>query len=135
MSLFMHDRYIEQALAVHASGYLTKRDPPETVVAAIRKVASGGVYFCEEVRARIVVDDQGAKLATPGPSPMSKLTGREMEVLRYVASGMSQKAMAASMSINTKTVENHCTNLMNKLDIHDRVELTRFAIREGIVQV
>ena len=134
LSAFASDRYIEQALAVRAGGYITKTEPPEAVVAAVREVASGSVHFSEAVRARLVVDDQGAKLASPGHARLSTLTPRELEVLRYIASGLTQKAVAATMSVSIKTVENHCTNLMSKLDIHDRVALTHFAIREGIVQ-
>jgi DNA-binding NarL/FixJ family response regulator len=134
LSAFASDRYIEQALGVNAGGYMTKCETPEAVVAAVREVALGGVHFSDEVRARLVVEDQGARLASPGHPRLSRLTPRELEVLRYIASGLTQKVIAATMSVSIKTVENHCTNLMNKLDIHDRVELTRFAIREGIAQ-
>ncbi len=128
------DRHIDQALAVNASGFLTKRDPPERIVEAIREVASGATYLSEDVLSRIVIDEGKTRSGPVSQSRLSKLTRREFEVLRYIASGMAQKKIAATMSVSAKTVDNHCTNLMNKLDIHDRVELTRFAIREGIAQ-
>ena len=134
LSAFSRDQYIEQALAVKAGGYLTKCDPPEVVLAAIREVASGGVYFSDEIRSRIVVQETGVKLASKPHSRLSKLTVRELEVLRYIASGMGQKEIAATMNVSVKTVDNHSANLMGKLDIHDRVELTRFAIREGLAE-
>jgi len=134
LSAFLHDWYVEQALAVEASGYLTKREPPETVVRAVREVAAGGVFFSAEVRSRIVVDSAGVKLATQSKSRASTLTAREVEVLRYVAQGLSKKEIAGTMHLSIKTVDRHCANLMGKLDIHDRVELTRFAIREGLAQ-
>ena len=66
-------------------------------------------------------------------SLLGTLTEREREVLCYVARGMTKKDMAETMCVSVKTVDYHCTNVMDKLKIHDRVELTRFAIREGLV--
>ncbi len=134
LSAFFHDRYIEQALTVEASGYLTKGEPPNAVVRAVRAVAAGGTYFSPEVQRRIVVDGSGAHLAQPGATRASMLTLRELEVLRYIAQGMSKKDIAAVMHLSIKTVDNHSTSLMGKLDIHDRVELTRYAIREGLAE-
>jgi DNA-binding NarL/FixJ family response regulator len=134
LSAYSHDRYIEQALAVKARGYLTKRESPAAVVAAILEVMAGGACFSEEVRSRIVVDQKGAKLASNPQSRASTLTARELEVLRYVAHGLAKKEIAKTMHISVKTVDRHSANLMSKLDIHDRVELTRFAIREGLAE-
>ncbi len=134
LSAFMHDRYIQQALEVGARGYLTKREPPEKVAEAIREVASGGAYFSEEVRSRIMVDGQGARLVAEPRSRAELLTARELEVLRYIARGMAKKDIASTMHLSVKTVDRHNSNLMAKLDIHDRVELARFAIREGLAE-
>ena len=71
LSAFFHDRYIEQALEVKARGYLTKCEPPDAVVAAIREVANGGAFFSDEVRSRIVVDSRGARLAPQSRSRAS----------------------------------------------------------------
>ncbi len=136
VSGFLHDTYIAQALEVKAAGYLTKRETPETVVAAIREVASGGAYFSDEVRSRIVVDEHGARLEEPkSKSRVDTLTSREHEILRYLARGLAKKEIASISGIAVKTVDRHCANLMGKLDIHDRVELARFAIREGLADV
>ena len=134
LSAFIHDWYIEQALAVKARGYITKREPPERVVSAIREVAAGGAFFSDEVRSRLVVDSSGAKLAEESKSRASTLTSREVEVLRYIAKGLSKKEVAQTMHLSVKTIDRHCANLMQKLDIHDRVELARFAIREGLAE-
>ena len=131
VSALSHDWCIEQALEVQAGGYLTKHEPPDTIVAAVRDVAAGGACFSEEVRSRIVVDSTGAKLVRDSKSRASTLTAREVEVLRYVARGLSKKEIANTMHLSVKTVDRHCANLMTKLDIHDRVGLARFAIREG----
>lgn len=134
LSAFFNDRYIESALAVEADGYVTKSEPPQTVVEAIRTVMEGGVYFSAQVRGRIVVDATGARLSREPRSRASTLTPREVEVLRYIARGMSRKEISTTLHLSLKTVEAHCSNLMSKLQIHDRVELTRFAIREGLVE-
>ncbi len=134
LSAFFHDRYIEQALRVKARGYVVKSDPPANLVAAIREVADGGSYFSEQVRARLLVGENGVELAENGQTAVSMLTQREMEVLRYVAQGLSKKEIARTMHLSTKTVENHSARLMKKLNIHDRVELARFAIREGLAE-
>ncbi len=134
LSAFFNDRYIEEALDVRAWGYITKSESQDTVVEAIRKVASGVAYFSPEVQERIIFDTAGVRLAHQGRSRVSTLTEREMQVLRYLARGMSKKQVAQTMHISANTVNRHTTSLMDKLDIHDRVELARFAIREGLAE-
>lgn len=130
---FVRDSFIEQALAVKAWGYVTKTEQADTVIKAIRDVTSGFAYFSPAVQARLVMGPKGPKLAQENQSLLGTLTEREREVLCYVARGMTKKDMAETMCVSVKTVDYHCTNVMDKLKIHDRVELTRFAIREGLV--
>ncbi len=134
LSAFFHDRYVEQALAAKAAGYVIKADPPERIVAAIRSVAGGASYFSEEVQERIVVSSGGTHLAARRQSRAATLTPRELEILRYIARGLAQKEVARTMHVSVPTVRTHTANLMKKLGIHDRVELTRFAIREGLAE-
>lgn len=134
LSAFFSDRYIEDALAAGASGYLTKGVAPEAVVKAVRDVAHGGVSFSPEVQQRLVIDSGGVRLGAATKTRVSTLTPRELEVLRYLARGLSKKEIAATMHLSVKTVDNHSASLMSKLDIHDRVELARFAIREGLAE-
>lgn len=131
LSAFFHDRYIESALAAQASGYVTKDEPPSVIVRAIRSAAGEVAYFSPRVQSRIVVDDDGLRLAE---ARGSLLTARELEVLRYIARGLPKKEIAALMHLSIKTVSRHTENLMEKLDIHDRVELARYAIREGLAE-
>jgi DNA-binding NarL/FixJ family response regulator len=138
LSAFSHDRYIDDALAVGASGYVTKDEPPDVVIRAVRLAAAGGAYFSPKVETRLVVDGKGLRLAEVPQSMKSRtslLTRREIEVLRYIARGMTKKEIANTMHLSVKTVDHHCTSLMAKLDIHDRVALARFAIREGLADV
>ena len=132
LSGFYHDHYIEQALSVGARGYVLKGDPPEILFDALREVAAGGAYFSEDVRARFALDKQGKP--AHGLTVTSTLTNREVEVLRYLARGLSKKEIAKTMHLSVKTVEHHSASVMRKLDIHDRVELARYAIREGLAE-
>ena len=134
LSAFFNDRYIEQALEVKAWGYVTKSEPEQSVVNAVREVHSGTTYFSPEVQSRLVVDTAGARLMHPTVSRVSTLTNREMEMLRYIARGMSKKETAQTAHISVNTVNRHTSAVMNKLNIHNRVELARFAIREGLAE-
>lgn len=134
LSAFFHDRYIEEALSTGASGYLTKNEPPAKVIAAIRDVARGVSYFSPEVQSRLVVDVDGLSLKHSQSTRASLLTRRESETLRYIARGLAKKEVANLMGLSIRTIDSHVRNIMEKLDIHDRVELTRFAIREGLTE-
>ena len=81
----------------------------------------------------VATDGQRARRGW-GPAAGDDADGAEIEVLRYLARGLSKKQIATTMHLSVKTVDRHTANLMNKLDIHDRVELTRYAIREGIAE-
>jgi DNA-binding NarL/FixJ family response regulator len=135
LSAFVHDGYIEQAMTVGAWGYVSKTHAEEVLLTAIRNVAAGETYYSPEVASRIVIDDRGPRLSSSGRSRASTLTKRETEILRYLARGMSKKEVAQTVHISVNTVNRHTSSLMNKLNIHDRVELTRFAIREGLADV
>lgn len=133
LSAYSNDHYIHEALKVKAKGYVTKSEPIETVLEAIRRVASGRVFFSDAVADRIIAGPDGVGLS-PASTRVSSLTAREIEVLRYLAQGLSKKQIADLLQRSLKTIEGHVQNLMSKLDIHDRVELTRYAIREGLVE-
>jgi DNA-binding NarL/FixJ family response regulator len=134
LSAFFHDRYIEDALAAHATGYVTKDEPLDVLIKAVRLAAAGMAYFSPNVQARIVVDSAGMRLADGSRTRARLLTQRELEVVRYIARGLAKKEIAVLMGVTVKTVEVHTQNAMNKLDIHDRVEMARFAIREGLAE-
>ncbi|MBN2446950.1 MAG: response regulator transcription factor [Phycisphaerae bacterium] len=135
LSAYTSDHYIDEALRVGACGYVSKGESAQSIVAAIRDVAAGKASFSDAVRARIVVDRERVHLREGGCSRGSKLTERERKTLRYLAQGLPKKEIAGLMHVGEKTVEKHTENLMRKLDIHDRVVLTRYAIREGYTEV
>jgi DNA-binding NarL/FixJ family response regulator len=134
LSAHLNDQYIEQALESEAAGYLTKDEPTARLIEAIRAVARGATHFSSAVSERIVIDEHGAHLGHDHLTRLHLLTQREREVLGHLAKGLPKKSIARLMGISVKTVEKHCDHVMEKLDIHDRVQLARFAIREGLSQ-
>lgn len=134
LSARCHDRYIEQALDVKAWGYVTKSEPDHALIKAIRDVAAGATHFSPDVQARLVIDAGGSRLAHAVHARARTLTQRETEILMYVARGLSKKEIAHLANISVNTVNRHTSSIMTKLDIHDRVELARFAIREGLAE-
>ncbi len=133
LSAFAQDHHIQQALDVGAAGYVNKKESPQTVLKAIRIAAAGNAYFSSDVQKLITMDSSGTRLVHTKPTPFSKLTPRELEVLQQIAMGLSKKEVAKKLHISANTVDNHTNHLMTKLNIHDRVGLTRLAIREGLV--
>ena len=135
ISAFCYDHYIESALKVRARGYVTKSQPTAHVMDAIRAVIAGKVYFSSDVQARLVLGSDGPQLAETDRTRRSTLSPRETEVLMHLAKGMSKKQISGAMHISVKTVDGHTEKIMSKLDIHDRVELALFAVREGLIKI
>jgi DNA-binding NarL/FixJ family response regulator len=135
LSAYVRDHYIDAAVKAGAWGYLSKSDSPDTIIEAIRKVARGEFAFGPEVvdRCRLVKGQRGKRSAAP-TSRLEALTAREQEILRMIGKGMSRGEIAQAIFRSPKTVDAHRTSIMEKLDIHDRVELARYAIREGLVE-
>jgi DNA-binding NarL/FixJ family response regulator len=85
------------------------------------------------VERRLEIGPDGVGLIQKRRSRLELLTARERQILSYLARGLSKKEIARLDGTSVKTVDHHCQHLMEKLDLHDRVELTRYAIREGLV--
>ena len=134
LSAFHNDRYIAEAIAVQSWGYIVKSEPEQAVVDAIRSVMSGMAYYSREVRGRVVIEAGRTRLDTTTPSRASTLSNREIEVLRYAVRGLTYEQIGDTMKISRHTVHRHVARIMEKLDIHDRVALARFAIREGLAE-
>lgn len=134
LSDYTCDHYIEEAIRLGVAGYLTKTDSIDVLLSAIRTVAVGGTMFSEAVRRRLIITPEGPNLSSRIVTRSSLLTPREVEVVRYIARGLAKKEIASLMHVSVKTVDKHTCNIMDKLDIHDRVALARFAIREGLAE-
>ena len=128
------DTNVREALRLGAAGYLTKQQPFSQIESALRQAARGERVYAPEVAKRLVLSPEGARLSIgTRDRSLSSLTPREVDVLLYLAQGSSVKQCAQSLGIGVSTVGNHKSRLMKKLDIHKTVELTRLAIREGLI--
>lgn len=122
--------YLRQLLEVGASGYVLKKAAAEELIKAIRVVAGGGVYLDPSLAGKVVGGYLGK--GRLGSKPLgNEISEREAEVLRLVAWGYTNKEVAGYLRISVKTVESHKTNLMQKLDLKSRVEIVRYALRQG----
>ena len=135
--LTMHtdEEYIFQFLQAGASGYLIKKTAPKVLVSAIKAVHRGDSFLSPSV-SRKVIDEYLRYVEEAGqPDSYTQLTSREREVLQLLAEGFSNKEIAEQLHLSIKTVANHRINLMEKLDIHNLSDLTKYAIRKGITNL
>lgn len=122
--------YLRQLLATGTAGYLLKNAAGEDLIEAIRVVAAGGTYLDPAVAGKVVSGFIERKKVR-GTRESDELSGREREVLGDVAQGYTNKEIATRLHISVKTVETHKSNLMEKLGLHSRAELVRYAIQQG----
>ncbi|MCL4535531.1 MAG: response regulator transcription factor [Bacteroidetes bacterium] len=133
--LTQHDdtEYIFPILKAGAAGYILKKAVGTELVAAIRAVHQGGSFLYPSV-ATAVIEGYIQKGEEVEPS-YDRLSDREKQVLRLIAEGHSNREIAEMLSVSVKTVIAHRANLMEKLDIHNRTELVKYAIRKGLIEV
>ena len=132
LSAYSNEDNVFRAARVGAKGFLQKNSSPEEVVSAIRVVAGGGAVLSAEIAERaLLVSGKGDGNAGEDFAP--ELTRREVEVIRGVARGMSNRQIAASMRISERTVRNHAANIYGKLGVHDRTQAVLHAVRRGVV--
>jgi DNA-binding NarL/FixJ family response regulator len=132
LALTVHeDRgYLRQLLEAGARGYVLKRAAAEELIHAIRTVAAGGTYLDPAIAGKVL----GAFVRPPagkGVSEGSDLSDREAEVLRLIAAGHSNKEISARLSLSVKTVETYKARSMEKLDLHSRADIVRYALQRG----
>ena len=129
LTVHAEDRYVLEAVRAGVRGYVLKKQAAADLVRAIREVSGGGVYLSPGISAAVV-----EAVRSPRSVPEEPLTAREREVLQLVAEGKTTKEIAALLGVSVKTADAHRTRLMQKLDIHDIASLTRYAIRQGMIQ-
>ncbi|WP_040478761.1 response regulator [Longispora albida] len=118
------------AVTAGATGYLVKSAGREEFLDAVRRVAEGDAVFTAGL-AGLVLGEYRRLAATP-KSGAPSLTDRETEILRLVAKGLSYKQIAERLTLSHRTVQNHVQNTLGKLQLHNRVELVRYAIEQGL---
>lgn len=123
---------VQRALQIGVASYLTKNDAPEEIVQAIRAVMQGRVHLCPAV-ANVVVQDYLKVVVNRSPDAPPVLTDRERLLVKLVAEGKRNKEIATLLGVGDKSVETYRSRLMRKLNCTTAAELTRYAIREGII--
>jgi DNA-binding NarL/FixJ family response regulator len=133
--LSQHDskEYILSAIKSGAAGYLLKKAVSADLISGIKAVHEGGYYFYPEVAKTVVEDYRETVQAQAPEDKFERLSSREREVLKLVAEGYTSKEISEMLFISVRTVLGHRTNIMDKLDIHNRTELIKYAIRKGLI--
>lgn len=133
LSQYEDREYVRRLLKAGVSGYVLKKSAGSELANAVRAVHRGGLVLDPEV-ARTAMEEAGP--ATPGAAdPYETLTDREKQVLKLVAEGKSNKEVAEVLGISVKTAMSHRERVMEKLGVHNRTELMRFAIKQGVIRV
>ena len=130
LSMYDSEQYLFEALRAGASGYVLKSGADEDIVAACRAAMRGESFLYPSAVNTLVRDyiDRGEQ------EQPDILTARELQVLKLIADAQTSKEIAEQLVISVKTVERHRQNILDKLGLRDRVELTRYAIRRGLIQ-
>lgn len=138
LALTMHEGedYFFEILSAGASGYVLKRAASTELIAAVRAVTRGEVFLYPSVAKKLVVDYLSRVHETEKEPPAVPLglTPRENEVLKLVAEGLSNREIAERLTVSLSTVQTHYAHIIEKLNLHNRTELVKYAIRNGLIK-
>jgi DNA-binding NarL/FixJ family response regulator len=126
--------YMRQLFEAGATGYLLKRAAAQEITGAIRTVANGGLYVDPMLASKVVDSFLRPSATQRNPQRGQELSEREQEVLRLIAWGHSNKEIAARLNLSVKTIETYKKRLMEKLELHSRADIVRYAVRQGWLQ-
>jgi two-component system response regulator NreC len=133
LTMHEHDEYVFQALQAGASGYMLKEAADTELITALHVITSGQFYLSPTAQS-VVVGDYLQKVRTGEErDSYSSLTEREREILKLVAEGFTNNQIAERLVISPKTVDTHRTHIMDKLNMHSRAELIKYAMRRGLL--
>lgn len=135
LTIHEDEEYFFKMLEAGASGYVPKRAAPEELLTAIRVAASGEVYLYPSLAKLLVKDFLTQGKSEDQESALDGLTARQQEVLSLLADGANNAEIAQKLHISPKTVASHRENIMQKLNLHSRTELVKYAIRKGLIQL
>lgn len=127
--------YISRFLKAGVSGYLLKKAVGNDLIAAIKTIVRGEIYLYSSIASEVVTEYLHRDRKIDIADPYERLTNRERQVLELVAEGFTHKEVADMLDISVKTVIAHQTNIGEKLDIHNRVGLIKYAIQRGIIKI
>ena len=133
LTTFDLDEYVYEALRAGASGFVLKDEPPEQLLAAIHTIAAGDALLSPAVTKRVI--EQFTRIPRPDPpKELAELTARELEILRLIASGLSNAEIGQELFISETTVKTHVTHVLAKLGLRDRVQAVVLAYQTGIFE-
>jgi two-component system response regulator NreC len=137
LALTIHEdeAYFFEMLNAGASGYVPKRASPEELLAAIGAVAAGEVFLHPVVASALVQDYLRRVRSGRERESYDGLTPRQREVLTLIAEGLSNQDIGSRLGISVRTVERHRENIMDRLNLHSRTDLVKYALRKGLIQL
>lgn len=135
LTMFEDDHYFFEMLKAGASGYVPKRAAPDELITAIRTVSRGEVFLYPSLATRLVQNFLGEVEPDEEESLYEELTPREREVLVLIAEGLTNPEIADKLVISVKTVDRHRENIMRKLNLHSRIDLVKYAIKLGLIEL
>jgi DNA-binding NarL/FixJ family response regulator len=133
LTTFDLDEYVYAALRAGASGFLLKDTRPRELLHAIEVVAAGDALIAPRITRRLIAEFAGRRDPSRPPAALAELTEREREILRLVARGLSNAEIAGRLVISPLTAKTHVSNILRKLDCHDRAALVALAYETGLV--
>lgn len=134
LTMYDNEEYFREMLEVGASGYIIKRAAASELVNAIRAVYNGEAVLSPAITRLLLEDYLNHDIHSQKDDP-NALSSREREVLQLIAEGKTSREIAEILSLSVKTVQSHRTSLMQKLDLHDRGELIKYAIQKKIIEL
>ncbi len=145
LSIHDDENYVTHALKTGASGYLLKEMDADALIEAVKVVSAGGSYLHPKVTHNLVneyrrlasdaIEESASAIATEIRRPLHLLTRRECEVLQLLADGQSNRTIGETLFISEKTVKNHVSNILQKMNVNDRTQAVVTAIKNGWVEV
>ncbi len=124
------DQYAVRAIRAGAAGFLSKESAPDKLVQAVEKVAAGGRYISPELAERLA----SALAGDASGTPHSRLSDRELEILKLLGSGKTVSQVAGMLGLSVKTVSTHRTRLLRKMEMRTNAELTHYAVKNRLVE-
>ncbi|MBI5649937.1 MAG: response regulator transcription factor [Chloroflexi bacterium] len=135
LTMYENDEYIAQMLEAGAAGYVLKKVAGSELVYAIHAVGHGETFLYPSITRRLVEDYLRRVQAGQERETFDGLTDREREILQLIAEGHATKKIAALLNVSGRTVQNHRAHIMEKLGMHNRSELIRYALEKGIIEL
>jgi two-component system response regulator NreC len=135
LSQYEDREYVRRFLKMGVSGYVLKKSAGADLTASIRAVQRGGLVLDPDIAREAMREQEAGPSAGDPADPYESLTDREKQVLKLVADGRSNKEVAELLGISVKTAMSHRERIMEKLGLHSRTELIRFAIKQGVIRV